>query len=88
MKKGGGFGMVLLVVVLAIVLLLAARQWKAVAPTALEVHDGAVTMTPNVHGQAEAGEALQRGDLPGLGEMRQATDDHAQRVQDALEEIE
>ncbi len=38
-KKPSGFGFVMLVVVLAVVLLLAARQWRSVAPTALQVSD-------------------------------------------------
>ena len=89
MKKGGGFGMVMLVVVLAIVLLLVARQWKAVAPTAIQVQqDGSVTVTPNDHGQTEAGAAIKSGTLPDLNDMRQATGEYSQQVQDAMAEIE
>jgi hypothetical protein len=88
MRKGGGFGMLMLVVVLAIVLLLVARHWKAVAPTAVQVHEYPSAAPVDAHGEDEAGAALQSGTLPDLNDMRQATDAHAQQVQDALEEIE
>jgi len=78
-RQGGGFGIVMLVVVVAVVLLLAARQWESVAPTALEVAN------PNAEGPEEA---LREGKLPGLNDMRQTTDAHAQAVQDAMAEIE
>ncbi len=89
MKKGGGLGMVVLVIVVAIVLLLAAKQWKAVAPTAMQLDDkGTPMVVPETHGEDEAGEALQRGGLPDLNQMRQATGQHAQQVQETLAEVE
>ena len=81
--------MVILVVVLAVVLLLVARQWKAVAPTAMQIDDkGVVSVVPETHGEDAAGQALQQGGLPDLNGMRQATGDHSQAVQDAFAEIE
>lgn len=89
MKKGGGFGMVVLVVVMAIVLLLVAKQWKSVAPTAMQLDDSGTPMVvPETHGEDEAGEALQRGGLPDLNQMRQATGQHAEQVQETLEKVE
>ncbi len=87
-KMGGGFGMLMLVIVLAIVLLLAARNWQAVAPTAAQVADPGNAATVEDHGQTEAGEAIRSGRLPDLNEMRQSTAAHSDRVQTALEEIE
>ena len=89
MKKAGGFGMVVLVIVLAVVLLLVARQWKAVAPTAMQIDDrGNVAVVPETHGEDAAGEALQRGGLPDLNGMRQATSSHQKQVEDAFATIE
>jgi hypothetical protein len=87
-KMGGGFGLVMLVVVMAVVLLLVAKQWKAVAPTAMQLDDGTPMVVPETHGEDAAGEALQRGGLPDLNQMRQATGQHAQEVQETLEEVE
>lgn len=80
--------MVLLVVVLAVVLLLVARQWKAVAPTALRIDGDNVTLAPQTHGEDAAGQALRQGGLPDLKQMRQATGGHAQEVQEAFVEVE
>jgi len=80
--------MVVLVVVLAVVLLLVAKQWKAVAPTVLQLDDGTVMVVPETHGEDGAGQALQRGGLPDLNQMRQATGEHAQQVQETLAEVE
>ena len=85
MRKGGGIGFVLLVVVLAVVLLLVARSWKSVAPTAIQVTNGGEgdVVVPD-HGEAAAGAAVSSGNLPDLNEMQQETDAHAQQVQEAL----
>ena len=80
--------MVMLVVVLAIVLMLVAKQWKAVAPTALQLDDGTPMVVPETHGEDGAGQALQHGGLPDLNQMRQATGEHAQQVQETLAEVE
>lgn len=79
MRKGGGFGLVVLVVVLAVVLLLAGRAWRSVAPAAVQLE---------THGGDRAGEASNPGTLPGLNEMQSETDAHAERLRQALDEIE
>ena len=80
--------MIILVVVLAIVLLLVAKQWKSVAPTVMQLDGDTPTIVPDTHGEAGAGEALQSGQLPNLNQMRQATDSHAEQVQETLAEVE
>ncbi len=80
--------MIMLVVVMAIVLLLVAKQWKAVAPTAMQLDDGTLMVVPETHGEDAAGQALQRGGLPDLNQMRQATGEHAQQVQETMAEVE
>jgi len=80
--------MILLVVVLAIVLLLVAKQWRSVAPTVMQLDDDTPMIVPNTHGEAGAGAALQNGQLPNLNQMRQATDTHAQEVQETFAEVE
>ena len=85
----GGFGMIMLVVVLAIVLLVAARQWQALAPTAIQVTtDPDEAYAVDDHGDPEAGQAIRSGQLPDLNEMRQNTSAHADRLEEALEDIE
>ena len=80
--------MVVLVVVLAIVLLLVARQWKALAPTAMQLDDGTPMIVPETHGEDGAAQAIRRGGLPNLNQMRQATGEHAEQVQEAFDEVE
>ena len=87
-KKPSGFGFVMLVVVLAVVLLLAARQWRSVAPTALQVSDPDLSAVADDHGETGAGEALRSGQLPDLRDMKQQTGEHADRLQEALEATE
>ena len=86
--KGGGFGIVMLLVVVAIVLLLTAKNWKAVAPTAMQVTNPGAAGPVDDHGETGAGQAVRSGRLPDLNEMRQSTDAHAEQVQEMLEEIE
>ena len=75
MKRSlGGFGLVMLVIVVAIVLILAARQWQAVAPVAAEIPASA----------GDTGESSDDDGRPGLREMRANTSEHSDRVQDAL----
>ena len=88
MRKGGGFGLVMLVVVMAVVLLLVAKNWKSVAPTAVQLPENGPTAPLSTHGEDQAGEALSSGNLPDLNDMRSETDAHAQRLQEALSEIE
>ncbi len=87
-KMGGGFGLIAMVVVVAIVLLLVAKQWKSVAPTVMQLDGDGPMVVPDTHGEDGAGQALQRGGLPNLNQMRQATGDHAEQVQEALAETE
>jgi len=83
MRKSGGaaIGLLILVISLAVVMILVARQWKAVAPTALQVSGTAGAGGIDDHAE---GDAVQSGELPDLGEMQQATDEHAAQVQEAL----
>lgn len=88
-KKGvSGIGFVMLLVVLVIVMLLVAKSWKSVAPTAMQIDDPYLPLTVDDHGETGAGEALRSGRLPDLNDMRQQTGAHAQQVQEALEAIE
>lgn len=78
------FSLLVLVVVLVVVLLLVARSWNSVAPTALAVHDQSSPTVVDDRGETEAGESVRSGTLPGLGEMKEETDEHAQQVQETL----
>ena len=90
MRKGGGFGLLMLVIVLLVVMLLVAKNWQAVGPTAVQINDPelGVKVTVDDHGQTEAGEALRSGQLPDLNEMRQSTDEHAKQVQETMQQID
>jgi hypothetical protein len=87
-KKPSGFGLVMLVVVLVVVMFLVARQWRSVAPTALQVSDPDYSAIADDHGETGAGEALRSGRLPDLKDMRQQTGAHADQLQEALEATE
>ena len=87
-KKPSGFGFVMLVIVLAIVMLLVARQWRSVGPTAMQVSDPDYSAVADDHGETGASEALRSGGLPDLKDMRQQTGEHADRLQEALEATE
>jgi hypothetical protein len=65
-----------------------AKNWRAVAPTAMQVADPELQRGVDDHGQAEAGQALRSGELPGLNDVRLSTDAHADRLQEALEATE
>ena len=91
MNRGAALGLVVLLVALVVTLLLVARSWEAVAPQAIDVTrpDGdGMSVRFHEHGEEQAGEALRRGDLPGLREMQQTTDAHASEVQRALADVE
>jgi hypothetical protein len=89
MKRGGAIGLIVLLVALVIVMMLAARSWRSMATHAIQITD---TEGPDVnvqfsdHGEAQAGDAVRDGDLPGLREMQQQTDARTQQVADALAE--
>ncbi len=71
MRKGGGFGLVMLVIVMAIVLYLWAENAREVIPT-LET------------AEHELKEVAGPGELPGVSEMEAATAEHAKELEDAL----
>ena len=89
-RQGGGFGVVILLVVLTIVLLIVGRQWRAVAPAALQVArpDAGAAPVVDDRGESGAGEALREGRLPDLEQMRDETREHGSRTQEALEQID
>jgi hypothetical protein len=67
----------MLVIVLAVVLFLVARNWRQVAPAALQVE---------AHGQTAAAEALESGELPDLDEAKKRTDARAAEIREILEQ--
>jgi len=86
-RRGGSVGIAILIVTMAIVLILVSRAWHRLAPTAIDVGHARPVAVED-HGETEASDAVNAGDLPDLDEMRQETDKHAQQVGDALSEIE
>ena len=87
-RRGGSIGMIILIVTAAIVLFLVARNWQAVAPIATSL-DAAGNGAPiNDHGQTGAGAALRQGNLPGLQDMRDETNAHADELQEAMQQID
>ena len=88
MKKSGSFGLVLLVAVIAIILLLVAKNWQAAAPRLAETMrarpEAARADGADPAGAGDAGDSPQA--LPGVGDMKRATDRHADQVQEALAE--
>ncbi len=80
--------MVVLVIVMAVVLLLVAKSWKSVAPTAVQLTGEGPSAPLETHGEGQAGEALRSGTLPNLNQMRSETSAHAEQLQQALVEIE
>jgi hypothetical protein len=86
--KGRGLGMVMLVVVMAIVLYLVARNWQAVAPTAMQVAKPGGRPIVDAHGEEEAANEVRSRNLPDLKQMDRETDAHAADVKDALQEAD
>jgi len=99
MRKGGGIGFVVVLIAAAIVMILAMRQWLAVAPTAQQIMvidqankvatgqaKGKAKPKPVDHGQGTVEEQQKRGVLPDLQDMKDGTDEHAKQVDDALKE--
>ena len=81
-RISGGFGVVLLAIVVAVVLLLAARAWNAVAPTAADVRDASAPVPADVRDAASS--ATRDGSLPRLDDVRQRTGAHAEEIANAL----
>lgn len=81
-----GIGFLAVVIAAAIVLVLEARAWLAVAPTARQImKPGAAGSVPD-HGDKQAAAAVNSGNLPDLSDMKQATDQHAKEVEDGMKE--
>ncbi len=87
-KRGFSVGMIALLIVMAVVLVLVAKTWRTMAPAALDTHDLLKSTPLDDRGETEAGEAVREGGLPNLRETTRETDEHAARVQEALNEIE
>ena len=85
-KLSGGFGLVMLVIVVAVVLLLTARAWNAVAPTAADLREASAPVPADVRGAATS--ATRDGSLPRLDDVRQRTGAHAEDLANALAETE
>ena len=73
---GGGLGFAVAIVGLLIVMLLAAKAWKAVMPTAAQA------LMPTSANAATPASATRPSGLPDLKEMGQNTDQHIKQVQD------
>ncbi|HET8948597.1 MAG TPA: hypothetical protein VFQ07_16570 [Candidatus Polarisedimenticolia bacterium] len=81
---GGGMGFVMAIVVLVIVLLLSAKAWNAVMPTAQQaLAPGGSPRQVDDHGQKEVGDQIRSGALPNLRQLGTSTDQHIQQVKDA-----
>ena len=80
--------MVVLLVALVIVMILVARQWRSLGPTAVQINDPDYSAIADDHGETGASEALRSGGLPDLNDMRRGTSQHADRLQEALEATE
>ena len=81
-KSGGGVGFVILVVALVVVMLLAAKAWNAMLPTAVQILKPAAAGGVPDHGQKEVGDMIRSGTLPNLKQMNQNTDQHIQQMKD------
>ncbi len=79
--------MILALVVLVVVLMLTAKAWKKVAPTAIDIHDAQAGSIDD-HGQAEVAVELRSGKLPRLRETQERTDAHSDELQQALDASE
>ena len=90
-KKVSSFGMLMLVISTAIVLLLVAKAWESMAPTAMHVEtinelSTGVVRSSSEETDEEAGGTKRR--LPGLNDLRRETNQHSQDVQDTLNQID
>ena len=94
MRKGGGIGVLVVLITAAIVMILAARSWLAVAPTAVQVMNpsaarkakGGKKAAPGVADHGDPGAVAALADLPDLQDMKDATDEHAREVAKAAAE--
>jgi hypothetical protein len=82
---GGGLGFVVAIVGLVIVMLLVAKEWNAVMPTALQALAPA-SATAGARDQGadtQPASATRPSGMPDLKEMGKNTDQHIQQVKDA-----
>lgn len=99
-RRGGGFGFIALIIVLGIILLVAAKNWKAVAPSAMAIHEknqrrGSAS-TATEPESFEPSSPSSSGDSwnptppsrPSLDAMEQRTSAHTSAVDDALKQTE
>ena len=87
-RRGAGIGLVTVLLVMAIVMILAAKAWLAVAPTAQQVMQPGRAGSVPAHGDTKAAEAAKSGDLPDLEEMKRQTDRHAEDVKKAAQQAQ
>jgi hypothetical protein len=82
---GGGLGFAIAIVGMLIVMLLAAKAWKAVMPTAAQVlmPAQAVAGTRGQNSNDPPASATRPSGMPDLKEMGQNTDQHIKQVEDA-----
>lgn len=84
-----GLGMVGVLIALAIVLLLAARQWKSMAPTLLDMDSASATdFQDELQATGSDTDHPSPGHLPSLREMRSATAEHQRSVEEARRQID
>ena len=84
-----GLGMVGVLIALAIVLLLAARQWQSMAPTILDMESASATdFQDELQATGSDTDHPSPGHLPNLREMRSATAEHQQDVDEARRQID
>jgi hypothetical protein len=87
-RRGMGIGFVMVLIVCTIVLILAARAWTSVAPTAQQIMKPGSPGTIPDHGDKDAAKALSSKDLPDLDEMKKRTDRHAAEVKEAADKTQ
>jgi hypothetical protein len=78
-RKLGSIGLLVLVIAMAVVLVLVAKSWTAVAPTATEIRAGTA---------ASGDDAAGDDDMPGMSDMKRETDAHADDVREAMAAID
>jgi hypothetical protein len=83
-RKLGSIGFLVLVVTMAVVLVLVARSWASLAPTATEIR-AVQGGTDSPRSEASGGASR---DMPDMSDMKDATDAHAGDVQEAMAAID
>jgi hypothetical protein len=95
-RQGAGFGFVMILVVMVVVLMIALKNWSAVAPTALEIkkHNDARARGENAPEDAAPNAASTSSSpdswnpappsRPNLSAMEKSTDQHSDAVKSAL----